>query len=106
MIKRVLIFDWDIHHGQGTQEVFWKDSRVLFVSMNLGAEFFDVHFCSFCIISLTYPHPTGYELPPPCSIRFCEPTSIASEAFVFQGLLPQPPALHRKLVPNVALAIR
>lgn len=40
LIKRVLIFDWDIHHGQGTQEVFWKDSRVLFVSMHLFSKGF------------------------------------------------------------------
>jgi acetoin utilization deacetylase AcuC-like enzyme len=30
--ERVLIVDWDVHHGNGTQEVFWDDPRVLFVS--------------------------------------------------------------------------
>eukprot|EP00435_Cladocopium_sp_Y103_P056894 s994_g19.t1 len=40
LIKRVLIFDWDIHHGQGTQEVFWNDSKVLFVSMHLFSKGF------------------------------------------------------------------
>lgn len=38
LVQRVLIFDWDIHHGQGTQEIFWKDSNVLVVSMNLGCK--------------------------------------------------------------------
>ncbi len=30
--ERVLIVDWDVHHGNGTQELFWDDARVLFVS--------------------------------------------------------------------------
>jgi acetoin utilization deacetylase AcuC-like enzyme len=30
--ERVVIVDWDVHHGNGTQEVFWDDPRVLFVS--------------------------------------------------------------------------
>ena len=33
-IERVLIVDWDVHHGNGTQDVFWSDGTVLF---------FDVH---------------------------------------------------------------
>jgi acetoin utilization deacetylase AcuC-like enzyme len=30
--KRVAIFDWDVHHGNGTQDIFWDDPAVLFVS--------------------------------------------------------------------------
>jgi acetoin utilization deacetylase AcuC-like enzyme len=30
--ERVLIVDWDVHHGNGTQAAFWDDPRVLFVS--------------------------------------------------------------------------
>ncbi|MDQ6614481.1 MAG: histone deacetylase [Actinomycetota bacterium] len=30
--ERVLIVDWDVHHGNGTQAIFWGDPRVLFVS--------------------------------------------------------------------------
>jgi acetoin utilization deacetylase AcuC-like enzyme len=30
--ERVLIVDWDVHHGNGTQEIFWNDPRVLYVS--------------------------------------------------------------------------
>ena len=30
--ERVLIVDWDVHHGNGTQDMFWDDSRVLYVS--------------------------------------------------------------------------
>ena len=36
LVERVLIFEWDVHHGQGTQEIFWNDSNVLVVDMNLG----------------------------------------------------------------------
>jgi acetoin utilization deacetylase AcuC-like enzyme len=33
-VGRVLVVDWDVHHGNGTQDVFWSDGSVLF---------FDVH---------------------------------------------------------------
>jgi acetoin utilization deacetylase AcuC-like enzyme len=32
--ERVLIVDWDAHHGNGTQEIFYVDPRVLFISMH------------------------------------------------------------------------
>lgn len=32
--ERVLVFDYDAHHGNGTQDVFYDDSRVLFVSLH------------------------------------------------------------------------
>ena len=32
--KRVAIVDWDVHHGNGTQDVFYEDPRVLFVSLH------------------------------------------------------------------------
>lgn len=32
--ERVLIFDWDAHHGNGTQASFWADGRVGFVSLH------------------------------------------------------------------------
>jgi acetoin utilization deacetylase AcuC-like enzyme len=31
---RVAIVDWDVHHGNGTQEIFFEDKRVLFVSIH------------------------------------------------------------------------
>jgi acetoin utilization deacetylase AcuC-like enzyme len=30
--ERVLIVDWDVHHGNGTQQIFWNEPRVLYVS--------------------------------------------------------------------------
>ncbi len=32
--ERVVIVDWDAHHGNGTQDAFWTDPRVLYVSMH------------------------------------------------------------------------
>jgi acetoin utilization deacetylase AcuC-like enzyme len=31
-VERVLIVDWDVHHGNGTQEIFWRDPHVLYAS--------------------------------------------------------------------------
>jgi len=33
-IKKVLILDWDIHHGNGIQQTFYEDSSVLYISMH------------------------------------------------------------------------
>jgi acetoin utilization deacetylase AcuC-like enzyme len=33
-LERVLIVDWDVHHGNGTQETFWEDGRVGFLSIH------------------------------------------------------------------------
>jgi acetoin utilization deacetylase AcuC-like enzyme len=30
--ERVMIVDWDVHHGNGTQAIFWNDDRVCYVS--------------------------------------------------------------------------
>ncbi|HVC13959.1 MAG TPA: histone deacetylase [Acidimicrobiales bacterium] len=30
--ERVVVVDWDVHHGNGTQEIFWDDPAVLYVS--------------------------------------------------------------------------
>lgn len=31
-LKRILIVDWDLHHGNGTQHIFYDDQRVLYFS--------------------------------------------------------------------------
>jgi acetoin utilization deacetylase AcuC-like enzyme len=33
-LERVLIVDFDVHHGNGTQETFWEDGRVGFLSIH------------------------------------------------------------------------
>ena len=32
--ERVMIVDWDVHHGNGTNDIFHEDRRVLFVSLH------------------------------------------------------------------------
>jgi acetoin utilization deacetylase AcuC-like enzyme len=32
--QRIAILDWDVHHGNGTQEIHWDDPSVLFVSLH------------------------------------------------------------------------
>ncbi len=33
-IERVLVVDWDVHHGNGTQEIFYGDDDVLYFSIH------------------------------------------------------------------------
>ena len=33
-IERVAIIDWDVHHGNGTQGIFYDDPSVFFLSMH------------------------------------------------------------------------
>jgi acetoin utilization deacetylase AcuC-like enzyme len=33
-LARVGILDWDVHHGNGTQDIFWADDSVFFASMH------------------------------------------------------------------------
>ncbi|KAI0769366.1 histone deacetylase complex protein [Trametes elegans] len=33
-VKRILILDWDVHHGNGTQRAFYDDPSVLYISLH------------------------------------------------------------------------
>jgi acetoin utilization deacetylase AcuC-like enzyme len=33
-IERVLVLDWDVHHGNGTEEIFYGSSQVLYASIH------------------------------------------------------------------------
>uniref|UniRef100_A0A4W3I7H9 Histone deacetylase n=1 Tax=Callorhinchus milii TaxID=7868 RepID=A0A4W3I7H9_CALMI len=33
-VGKILIVDWDIHHGNGTQQAFYNDSNVLYISLH------------------------------------------------------------------------
>jgi acetoin utilization deacetylase AcuC-like enzyme len=39
-IERVLIVDFDVHHGNGTQSIFYADSSVMFASLHMVAHYF------------------------------------------------------------------
>jgi acetoin utilization deacetylase AcuC-like enzyme len=32
--QRVAILDWDVHHGNGTQDIFWNDPSVMYLSVH------------------------------------------------------------------------
>ncbi|WP_328286481.1 class II histone deacetylase [Ureibacillus manganicus] len=44
-LKRILVLDWDVHHGNGTEKVFYEDDEVLFISIHQH---------------LSFPNNTGY----------------------------------------------
>lgn len=33
-LKRIAIVDWDVHHGNGTQQIFYEDDSVLYISLH------------------------------------------------------------------------
>jgi len=65
--KRVLIADWDVHHGNGTQDVFYSDGSVLFFSTHLfphypgtgAATERGLGKAEGCIINRPFPHGAG-----------------------------------------------
>jgi acetoin utilization deacetylase AcuC-like enzyme len=38
-VERVLIVDWDVHHGNGTQDIFYHDGRVYYLSLHLEGHY-------------------------------------------------------------------
>jgi acetoin utilization deacetylase AcuC-like enzyme len=38
-LKRILVVDWDVHHGNGTQHIFERDASVLFFSIHQWRHF-------------------------------------------------------------------
>lgn len=39
-VQRVFIFDFDVHHGNGTQQIFYQDATVLFSSVHLYVPYY------------------------------------------------------------------
>ncbi|SCU90881.1 LAMI_0E03950g1_1 [Lachancea mirantina] len=33
-VRKILILDWDVHHGNGTQKAFYDDERVMYISLH------------------------------------------------------------------------
>jgi acetoin utilization deacetylase AcuC-like enzyme len=66
--ERVLIVDWDAHHGNGTQAAFWDDDRVLYVSMHeWGPD--------------AYPWTGGLSESRPTTINFPFPAGTTADAY-------------------------
>jgi acetoin utilization deacetylase AcuC-like enzyme len=38
-VRKVLVLDWDVHHGNGTQEIFYEDPTVFFLSLHLSPHY-------------------------------------------------------------------
>jgi len=38
-VGRVLILDWDVHHGNGTQDIFYADPSVYYLSLHLAGHY-------------------------------------------------------------------
>lgn len=38
--ERVLIVDWDVHHGNGTQDIFWADPHVMLFDIHRASPFY------------------------------------------------------------------
>jgi acetoin utilization deacetylase AcuC-like enzyme len=38
-VERVMIVDWDVHHGNGTQDAFYDDGSVCFLSFHLSGHY-------------------------------------------------------------------
>jgi acetoin utilization deacetylase AcuC-like enzyme len=34
LVRRVAVVDWDVHHGNGTEAIFWEDPEVLTISLH------------------------------------------------------------------------
>ncbi|MCB8967587.1 MAG: histone deacetylase [Chloroflexota bacterium] len=39
-LKRVLVIDFDVHHGNGTQHIFYEDNTVFFASVHMFAPYY------------------------------------------------------------------
>jgi len=39
LAERILILDWDVHHGNGTQDTFYEDDSVFFVSLHQSSHY-------------------------------------------------------------------
>ncbi|KAI3636875.1 hypothetical protein MIR68_005142 [Amoeboaphelidium protococcarum] len=68
--RRILIVDWDVHHGNGTQEAFYDDPEVLFVSIHRYED--GTFYPSSETANYTYvggPNARGYNIniPWPCA---------------------------------------
>ncbi len=38
-LERVLVVDWDVHHGNGTQDIFYDDPSVFYLSFHLSGHY-------------------------------------------------------------------
>jgi acetoin utilization deacetylase AcuC-like enzyme len=66
-LERVAILDWDVHHGNGTQAIFWDDPTVLYISL---------HQWPF------YPGTGGPEEQRETTVNIALPAGVGDEAYI------------------------
>ena len=71
-LNRVLIVDWDVHHGNGTQDIFWNDPNVLYISTHQYPLF----------PGTGAPSETGGAAAPGLTINFPFPEKTCGDAFL------------------------
>jgi len=49
LVRRIMLFDWDVHHGNGTQQIFYDDPDLLFISVH--------RYCSVSLPIPSFPKP-------------------------------------------------
>ncbi len=69
--ERVAIVDWDVHHGNGTQDIFYDDPRVLFVSLHESPAYPDTG----------YVHETGGARAPGMTVNLPLPSGCDGGAY-------------------------
>lgn len=69
-LERVMIIDYDVHHGNGTQEIFYEDPRVLYFSLHQSPFYPGTGLSDECgegaglgtTINVPLPATTGYDI--------------------------------------------
>jgi acetoin utilization deacetylase AcuC-like enzyme len=72
-VERVAIIDWDVHHGNGTQQIFHNDESVLFISLHEAGNYpLDGGDCT----------DTGGAAAPGCTINIPLPAGSGEAAYL------------------------
>ncbi|XP_064604924.1 histone deacetylase 6-like isoform X2 [Liolophura sinensis] len=86
-LNRVLIVDWDVHHGQGTQYMFYDDPRVLYFSIHRhehGVEWPNLDESEYTFVGDGAGQ--GYNVNVPLNVHGCGDSDYM--AIILQVLLP------------------
>ena len=80
LVNRVAIIDWDLHHGNGTQDIFYNNGRVLYCSTHQE----DIFPHTGHIEETGTGHGTGFTInaPLPCRSTIADIALVFSEVFL------------------------
>ncbi|CAI2371054.1 unnamed protein product [Moneuplotes crassus] len=91
-LKKILILDWDVHHGDGTQEIFYNDPEVFYMSMHRWEN--GIYFPSKETSNYTFTggeNAKGFNLNIPWNTTktILEPSSVGTKEYkyLFENLL-------------------